>query len=202
MQNTQQENYPVMQPVRKTGEEVIPGTDCTLLNFWQWAYSSVMDNTERGVFAEWLVARALDADHGVRIEWDKYDICTAEGIRVEVKSSGYLQTWSQKHLSRIVFSVPKTRGWNGEEAAFDPESKRQSDIYVFCVHHHQMKDTANPLDVTQWSFYVLLTRQLDRMLGNQRTISLSGLLRLGAVQTDYAGLRHAVYALYHTVRIE
>lgn len=90
----------------------------------------------------------------------------------------------------------------GEEAVFDPESKRQSDIYVFCVHHHRMKDTVNPLDVTQWSFYVLPTRQLDRILGNQRTISLSGLLKLGAVQTDYAGLRHTVYGLYHTARIE
>ena len=192
----------MMRPVRKTGEEAISGTDCTLLDFWQWAYSSVMDNTERGIFAEWLVARALGADRGVRTEWDKYDICTAEGIRVEVKSSGYLQTWSQKHLSRIVFSIPKTHGWNGEEAVFDPESKRQSDIYVFCVHHHRMKDTVNPLDVTQWSFYVLPTRQLDRILGNQRTISLSGLLKLGAVQIDYAGLRHTVYGLYHTARIE
>ena len=58
-----------------------------------------MDNAERGALAEYLVACALGVADNVRVNWDKYDLLSPEGIAVEVKSSGYLQSWDQNELS-------------------------------------------------------------------------------------------------------
>ena len=43
-----------------------------------------------------IVASDLGCTDGVRQEWDAYDIETPDGIKVEVKSGAYLQSWSQK----------------------------------------------------------------------------------------------------------
>lgn len=82
---------------RKTGLEPIYDDKgkqiSSVLEFWQWAYSDIIGNIERGHFAEYLVARALDAAKDTRVEWDKYDVLTNDDISIEVKSSGYVQTW-------------------------------------------------------------------------------------------------------------
>ena len=39
-----------------------------LLNFWQWTASDLVSNSTRGVLAEFLVARALGLDTGVRVD--------------------------------------------------------------------------------------------------------------------------------------
>ena len=49
-----------------------------------------MGNAERGIFAEYLVACALGVQNNPRIEWDRYDLVSQEGISVEIKTSGYL----------------------------------------------------------------------------------------------------------------
>jgi hypothetical protein len=41
-----------------------------------------------------------------------YDLITSTGIRIEVKSSAYLQSWSQKRLSTISFSISPARYWD------------------------------------------------------------------------------------------
>jgi hypothetical protein len=66
----------------------------TLLDFWQWAYSDLLSNTNRGRLAEFIVARALSLGlTDVRIEWDAVDLVTPTGVKVEVKSAAYLQSW-------------------------------------------------------------------------------------------------------------
>jgi hypothetical protein len=100
-------NYlPPIKLTRKTGSEQFIedgqpiGFD--LLAFWRWAFSDVLNNAQRGVLAEYIVASALGCSHGVRTQWDAYDLKTPTGVRVEVKSVAYLQSWGQEGFSKIV----------------------------------------------------------------------------------------------------
>ncbi|MYT34744.1 hypothetical protein GTY66_01480 [Streptomyces sp. SID8356] len=164
----------------------------TLGDFWQWACSDLVGNTMRGVLAEYIVGTALGCVDGTRVEWDTVDIRTPEGCRIEVKSAAYLQSWAQKALSKISFSIAPTARWDAAPGTVSPEVVRRSDAYVFCLLHHQDKQSLDPLDLTQWTFYVLPTRVLDERCPTQKTISLAGLQRLEPVQTGFSGLAEAV----------
>jgi hypothetical protein len=111
-----------MTPKRLEGPEAFRSGGRTLgfgvLGFWQWSASDLVSNATRGRLAEFVVAQALGIPtSGVRDEWAAYDLETPEGIKVEVKSSAYLQSWAQRQPSSVIFSVRKTRAW-------DPDSNR------------------------------------------------------------------------------
>lgn len=188
--------YPAIVPVSHTGKEHITDEKgnpvSSLLDFWRWAHSDLMGNAERGILAEYLVACALDIPRNVRGLWDRYDLITPEGITIEVKSSGYLQSWGQEHLSTISFGIAPTLGWDDKTNTYETESKRQAQVYVFCVHHHQEQETANPLDTSQWTFYVLPTKTLDEKVGTQKHITLSSLRKLGAVPASFGELHRVI----------
>jgi hypothetical protein len=81
---------------RKTGAEpfIADGrpTGMTLADFWAWSRSDLLDNTERGVLAEFIVAAAVGIPTaGVREGWAAWDLTTTDGVRIEVKSAAYLQ---------------------------------------------------------------------------------------------------------------
>ena len=60
-----------------------------------------MTNTERGAFAEFLVAIALEVPlTGIREAWSTIDLTTPEGITVQVRSAAYVQSWYQKAFRR------------------------------------------------------------------------------------------------------
>ena len=86
----------------------------TIIEFWRWAYSDLISNAERGTFSEYLVACALGISNTARVAWDKYDLISPEGITIEIKTSGYVQTWEQKELSKLVFGIPPTLGWDSK----------------------------------------------------------------------------------------
>lgn len=104
--------YPALEVKRKSGKEAfhIEGKplDHNLLSFWQWSSSDLISNAMRGILAEYIVASALGENYSHRSEWDAYDIETKEGIKIEVKSSAFIQTWHQKRLSSIQFSIRPT----------------------------------------------------------------------------------------------
>ena len=83
--------------------------NATVLDFWRWAFSNLQMNDVRGVFAEWIVAKLLNIPLNVRDPWSEWDLITRDGVRIEVKASAYLQAWSQKQPSRIVFTGLKGR---------------------------------------------------------------------------------------------
>lgn len=181
--------------VRKTGEEEFKENGVAiakLLGYWQWSASDLLGNTERGRIAEYIVATAVGADGGVRSGWEPYDVATLSGTRVEVKASAYVQTWGQKTLSKIIFSIRPTRAWDPEQNVFAPESRRQAHVYVFALLTERDKEIANPLYLEQWEFYVLRAQTLDERAPLQKTISLSSLLKLGALKVSYRELREAI----------
>lgn len=70
----------------------IPGVpDHTVGDFWQWAYSDILSNRNRSIFAEFIVGVALGAVDKPRVEWDPADLCY-QGFKIEVKSSADCQS--------------------------------------------------------------------------------------------------------------
>lgn len=163
-----------------------------VLAFWRWASSDLVGNTMRGMLAEFLVAQATGCAQDVRSEWDSCDLRTSTGARIEVKSAAYLQSWSQRALSAINFDIAPKRGWDAATNTSAPSACRSADVYVFALLAHQDKQTLDPLDLTQWHFYVVAARTLDARFGNQKRIALSSLQRVVATPVGYAELGEAV----------
>lgn len=95
--------------------------DFTILDFWRWADSDLLSNALRGRLAEFLVARALDLPFEPRREWMAYDLMTRDDVKIEVKSSAYVQGWFQEKL----LSDKPVRGviWGSEKLAFQDLAK-------------------------------------------------------------------------------
>lgn len=159
-----------------------------VLSFWSWSSSELLGNALRGVLAEFIVASTIDQLDKPREEWDSYDLKTNSGLKIEIKSSSYLQSWDQKELSKIIFGIQPTH----KDRTNQTEKIRQSDIYIFCVLSHQDKKTVNPLDLTQWDFYILETSILNEKTSTQKTISLSSLLNLNPVKIQYTDLKNTI----------
>ena len=101
----------------------------SLLDFWRWSVSDLVSNATRGILAEFIVAKSLGIPtDSVRDEWGAFDLSTPAGIKVEVKSAAYLQTWHQRRFSEIKFLTPKTRGWDPETNLLGAASKRHADV--------------------------------------------------------------------------
>lgn len=162
---------------RLTGSEQFAGVDATVRDFWRFALGDLRMNNARGYLAEFLVARALGLTDPVRIEWAEHDICF-DGITIEVKSSAYLQAWEQRQLSRINFSGLKGTPYT-PRGGYDPAGKQfNAQVYVFGVQTATVHDRYDPLDVTQWEWFVLPRQQLAQL--DQSTLSLATLRALTA----------------------
>lgn len=172
-----------LEPKSKTGDERLQyncqSLQFTLLDFWRWSASDIMSNATRGLFAEFIVASVVGINKvAIRDEWSAYDLQTADGIKIEVKSSAYLQSWDQKKVSSVRFGIPETREWDYGVGKYAEVCKRQADVYVFCLLHHQDKLTVNPLNLNQWKFYVVATGNLNLSLAGAKSISLKALQKI------------------------
>ena len=85
------------------GSERFAGLDATVANFWRWAFQRLRDNTMRGILAEFMVAKAVGDQRSLRIAWDNFDAQAPDGTTIEVKCSAFLQSWTQKRHSELVF---------------------------------------------------------------------------------------------------
>lgn len=163
-----------------------------LADFWGWAFSDLVQNTVRGVVAEYIVARALGIPtSGVRDAWDVVDLRTADGLTIQVKSSAYLQSWRQRAESKPTFLVGATRPWDAKTGIMDTLPVRSSDVYVFALLVHRDKTTINPMDVSQWRFFVLPTSVLNERRRSQHSITIQSLRKL-ADEVQFDGLAQAV----------
>ncbi|TDK96490.1 hypothetical protein EI067_15420 [Mycobacterium paragordonae] len=157
--------------------------------FWEWAYGDLLSNTTRGVLAEYIVATALGIHDTTRVEWDRYDLVIGD-IGVEVKSAAYVQTWKQTQLSKIVFGIRPAMGWDARTDTFAESAGRSADVYVFCLLETKDRGAINPLDVAQWTFYVLPTSKLPE----QNTIRLAPLIaKFGPRKCAYDELKSAIH---------
>ena len=196
--------FPQLIVERKTGGEKFyhggSPLDLTLLAFWQWSASDLVSNATRGILAEYIVANALGLAGGVRGEWDAFDLLTKNGVKIEVKSAAYLQSWYHKKLSAITFGIRPTRLWNASTNELAAELKRQADIYVFCVLNHKEKDSLDPLNLDQWEFYILRASVLNEKFMTQKTIRLASLLKLNPHIAKYEGIARYIEKLSDEIK--
>ncbi|WP_424359663.1 hypothetical protein [Methanocella sp. MCL-LM] len=148
-----------------------------LVDFWAWAYSDVLVNTNRSVLAEFIVGSMLGVVKQPRVEWDVCDLYYHER-KIEVKCSAYLQSWPQQKISPIVFDIAKKLADNTLSDINSKVPMRISDCYVFCLFVAKDKDSANILDMGAWEFYVLNTATLSKTMGDQKSIRLSRLCQI------------------------
>ncbi|GJM44080.1 MAG: hypothetical protein DHS20C21_09220 [Gemmatimonadota bacterium] len=142
-----------------------------------------------------MVAVALGVADGVRDDWAPYDLKTVNGIRVEVKSAAYVQSWSQRGPSSIRFSIRPARAWDPKTNTLMENVQRHADVYIFCLLSHMDQTTVNPLELDQWEFYVASTSMLARHVSDQKTIGLSALKKIARgpiAQIDLAPTVRAV----------
>ena len=171
--------YPKIEAQPLQGDEPLTvgesPTAATIQDYWRWAYSDLIDNASRGVFAEWLVAQALELPTDTpRAVWDNFDF-TYRGKGIEVKSCAYHQAWAQKKMSRITFSVRASQGWDAETGKVDKTVCRRADVYVLCLLEEQNREALNPRETDQWRFWVLSTRFLNERKRSQHSIGLASL---------------------------
>ncbi len=186
-----------LKPRRLSGDEVFyqdgQSVGFNVLDFWRWSTSDLVMNTTRAVLAEYIVARALGmpTDH-VREEWGAFDLRRDDGPRVEVKSAAYVQSWAQDKFSTIQFVVAKRRGWDPDTNVMDTEPRRHADVYVLALLAHKDQSTIDPLDLSQWQFWAVPTKDFDTRSRSQHSITLNSLRKLAGSPVDFRGLRAAV----------
>ncbi len=191
---------------KETFRDRAEGVGFDIFKFWRWAHSDLLGNAARGVLAEYLVARALNYTCEPRHEWDAVDAETKSGLKVEVKSAAYAQSWPRDKPSVISFNIAKKKvSWNAKTDKYEKycPPKRVADVYVFCLLIGQSDypgpkpdPDPDPLDLSQWEFYVLPTKKLP----NQKTISFNPLKDLvkratGRSATPYEELEDVIEEL-------
>lgn len=151
----------------------------SISDFWSWNSSNLLDNTTRGKLAEYIVGIALGCNMSKpRVDWDDYDLITINGVKVEVKSAAYIQSWRQRFYSKISFTIASRRQYNSASMSRNKTPHRPADIYVFALLKHQNQSTIDPMDMSQWVFYVVLTKEINKTHGLQKSISINPLKRL------------------------
>lgn len=191
-----QKKYPALEVPRLSGNEPFhwesEPSPISVIDFWQWSSSGLAANNLRGHLAEYLVASDLGLANGVRYEWESCDVLTPAGYRIEVKSTAYIQQWSQKKLSTISFDIAPTQAWDYQNQCRTGSKQRNSDAYVFCLLATKDQSIFDPTDLKQWQFFIVATSELDQRLGSQKTLSLGTLKLLTHIQCQYGHIQQSI----------
>ncbi|MEV7793169.1 hypothetical protein AB0O68_14410 [Streptomyces sp. NPDC087512] len=171
------------------GDESIVGVpDAAVVDFWRFAMPDLRMNNTRGLFAEFLVHRAVGS-HRPRVEWASHDVETDDGLRIEVKAGAYLQAWEQRAPSPIRFGGLRARAWS-PEAGYAEAKTYNADVYVFAVQTAREHAGYDPLDVGQWEFSVL-PRPVVAALGSD-SVSLGAVRAAAGPPVSFAALHDRI----------
>lgn len=173
----------------------------SILDFWQYGFSSLNSNVLRGALAEFIVENALKdstADE-IRSPWGNYDV-DYEGTKIEVKCCSYIQDWDQADYSVVKWSGLKAKGLYYSEAVqklseISTEIDYKADVYVLALFKHQDHATLDILDMDQWCFFILSRDRLREVSGNRVSISLSRLQKNGIEPVGFNEIRTAIESL-------
>jgi len=162
--------------------------EISIVDFWKWNQSDLIENRNRGILAEFIVKSALNIDTITRLEWDAYDLESADNCKIEIKSAAYIQAWDQDKLSTIKFDIAPKKQLQ-EDNSYTDEKVRTADIYIFCHLHHLDQSSINPMELSQWTFYLVLTKVLDEAYPEQKSISISTIETLAYKECNYSNLK-------------
>jgi hypothetical protein len=175
-------------------EELVPGH--TVLDFWRWALGDLRMNTARGYLVEFLVAKALGDESAVRVEWGPHDVDASDGTRVEIKTTGYLQSWATKKVSKPSWTfkgVAADQVWSEDLGSYLPaDPSTRVHVWIFALQTCQDPHAYNPLSVDQWEFRVMPHRQL--LATGQQSAGLAFFNRHAICPVRYSDVAGAVRA--------
>jgi len=178
---------------RLDGTERFSVGDASVLDFWRWALGDLRMNTARGHLAEFLVACALGSADSARIEWASHDVRGADGTRVEVKSSGYLQSWGQRKRSQPRWGLTGAKdAWNPISGSYEHDPMGRVDVWVFALQTCRDSDAYDPLDVSQWRWWAATNVTIESF--GQKTVGISTIEKLAGQPVQWASLAGAVAA--------
>ena len=154
-------------------------------DFWRFQYSNVY--SLHGEIAEFIVARAVGVTEAQNSAyWTLWDI-TYRDIKIEVKATAYYHLWNDeaKISKQRTFGITKANGAYDSSVCGNNEFCRQNDIYVFCLNTGDTRDTSYPLNLNNWEFYIIPTAVINEKCGNNKTISLGKIKKLGFTAKRY-----------------
>lgn len=168
--------HPLVDPMNGN-EKFMVGSDSSgfdMREFWSYMYSNILDNI--GDLGEFIVAKALNVKFNKKYGWTLYDIDYC-GKRIEVKSTAYFQPWRAdgKVSQQRIFSIRKSHSVEGDMSS---PLERNSDAYVFALNTGTNADTAYPLQLEHWRFWVIKTDIISEKCGEHKTISLKKIIEL------------------------
>lgn len=140
------------------------------LMFWQWGFSDVLANTNRGILAEFLVAWALGVHEKPRSAWSSWDV-EFGNRKIEVKSTAYIQAWNNSKLSKPVFRIAPTSEWDVVKG-YSLAKQLNSDIYVLCLFREKNFGLADPMDLSRWKFWVFSRLEIQQIFGPRKSIGV------------------------------
>ena len=149
----------------------ISNTNRTILDLWRWGFSDLIQNINRGILAEFIIAWILKLDNTPRNPWDPYDLLTKDGKRIEVKSTGYLQSWDYGTKPYPKFVILQRQRWT--EYGLETNAEYNADIYILCYHKEKNRDILDPMDLYQWDFWIFSKDEIISLLKGKKSISIS-----------------------------
>lgn len=179
--------------------------DLTIENFWQYHYANMYNQHE--YIAEFLVGTALGETTPNNDYWRLWDVDYHFGdktYRIEVKATSYYHSFQdelyQGRTSEVrTFDIHKAYK---EYQNNSSELRRNSDIYVFCLNVGRTAEESNPIDVSNWEFYLVTRENLESQLAdeNQKSISLSRVRALAGEKCSYLEIKSKVDSLIPTIK--
>lgn len=163
----------------------------TLMDFWRWSESDLLNSLTRARLAEFIVASALGAHaEGPRDERSSLELVTPDGVEVRVRSGSFLKSFHQKELSKVAF-IPQVRPAHSCTASAH-HAARRAHVYVFALLDHVERATVDPLDLDQWRFFVPPPSTLEALVLKQRALTVPTLDGLSMGSVAYEDLEAAV----------
>ena len=169
--------------------------DYDLLDFWRFHFSNIYDI--QGRIAEFIVAKALGIKKAQNDQyWTLWDI-TYDVLKIEVKETSYYHSFNKddKISQHRSFGITKANGEYDLQVSGNSEYRRQNDVYVFCLNTGYTKEESYPLNLNNWEFYIVPTSVIDENCGDNKTISLNRIKKLGYNAVTYDEIKPIIVRL-------
>lgn len=171
---------------------ILNGKITHVTDFWRWAFSTLEDNTLRGIVGQYIVAWAIGADNVVHDSWQAYDLLAPNGRKIEVKTTSFAQIWKYGEKNRRPLFVIKPTRYYTHEKGLEDKVSYNADIYVLCYYSWTDSNSMDVTNISHWKFWVFSLSELLSILNGKKSISVKKLEQLCSKPLTAFELKDAV----------